>query len=63
MSGSDAGKEASHCCVVSFLTDYYSTPDSWSVKQAGQKYYQQLTHGYIVRDIVAIIPTRVWLAP
>jgi len=37
MSGSDAGKEASHCCVVSFLSDYYSTPDSWSVKQAGQK--------------------------
>ena len=37
MSGSDAGKQASHCCVVSFLDDYYSTPDSWSVKQAGQK--------------------------
>jgi serine/threonine protein phosphatase PrpC len=37
MSGSDGGKEASHCCVVSFLSDYYSTPDSWSVKQAGQK--------------------------
>ncbi|MDD5265532.1 MAG: protein kinase [Methylococcales bacterium] len=37
MSGSDAGKEASHCCVVSFMSDYYSTPDSWSVKQAGQK--------------------------
>ena len=37
MSGSDAGHEASHCCVVSFLNDYYSTPDSWSVKQAGQK--------------------------
>ncbi len=37
MSGSDAGKAASHCCVVSFLSDYYSTPDSWSVKQAGQK--------------------------
>ena len=34
---SDAGKQASHCCVVGFLTDYYSTPDSWSVKQAGQK--------------------------
>ncbi|KAF0092852.1 MAG: Ser/Thr phosphatase, partial [Hyphomonadaceae bacterium] len=33
MSGSDAGKQASHCCVVSFLSDYYSTPDSWSVKQ------------------------------
>jgi serine/threonine protein phosphatase PrpC len=37
MSGSDAGKQASHCCVVSFLNDYYSTPDSWSVIQAGQK--------------------------
>lgn len=37
MSGSDAGKQASQCCVISFLSDYYSTPDSWSVKQAGQK--------------------------
>ena len=37
MSGSEAGKEASQCCVGSFLADYYSTPDSWSVKQAGQK--------------------------
>ncbi|MCK5353909.1 MAG: protein phosphatase 2C domain-containing protein, partial [Methyloprofundus sp.] len=37
MSASDAGHEASHCCVASFLSDYYSTPDSWSVKQAGQK--------------------------
>lgn len=37
MSGSVAGHEASHCCIVSFLSDYYSTPDSWSVKQAGQK--------------------------
>lgn len=37
MSGSDAGKQASQCCVISFLTDYYSTPDSWTVKNAGQK--------------------------
>ncbi len=37
MSGSDAGREASHCCVTSFLNDYYSTPDSWSVKHSGQK--------------------------
>jgi len=37
MSGSDAGKEASRCCVSSFLGDYYSTPESWSVKTAGQK--------------------------
>lgn len=37
MSGSDAGKQASDCCVTSFLNDYYSTPDSWTVKNAGQK--------------------------
>ena len=37
MSGCEAGKEASHCCIRSFLSDYYSTPDSWSVKKAGQK--------------------------
>jgi serine/threonine protein kinase len=37
MSSSDAGKQASHCCVVGFLEDYYSTPDSWSVVHAGQK--------------------------
>jgi len=37
MSASDAGHEASHACVVSFLSDYYSTPDSWSVKKSGQK--------------------------
>lgn len=37
MSGSDAGKQASTCCVNSFLNDYYSTPDSWSVKKSGKK--------------------------
>ena len=37
MSGSEAGQQASQCCVVSFLADYYSTPDSWSVKHAAQK--------------------------
>jgi len=37
MSGSEAGQQASQCCVISFLSDYYSTPDSWTVKNAGQK--------------------------
>lgn len=37
MSGSGAGKQASHSCVVGFLEDYYSAPDSWSVVQAGRK--------------------------
>jgi len=37
MSGSDAGQQASQCCIASLLCDYYCTPDSWSVKQAVQK--------------------------
>lgn len=37
MSGSDAGKVASQASVVGFLADYFSTPDSWSVKQSAQK--------------------------
>ncbi len=37
MSGSDAGKEASRACIIGFISDYNSTPDSWSAKHAGQK--------------------------
>ncbi len=37
MSGCEDGKQASSCCVAGFLEDYYSTPDSWSVKTSGQK--------------------------
>lgn len=37
VSTAEAGKEASHTCVSNFISDYFSTPESWSVKQAGQK--------------------------
>ena len=37
MSASDDGKQASEGCVKSFLSDYFSTPESWSVKSSGQK--------------------------
>jgi len=37
MSGSDAGKEAAEACVTGFLTDYFTTPDSWSTRTAGGK--------------------------
>lgn len=37
MSTSDDGKQASEGCVKGFLTDYFSTPESWSVKSSGQK--------------------------
>ena len=37
MSASDDAKQASEVCVNGFLTDYFSTPESWSVKNSGQK--------------------------
>lgn len=37
MSSSEGGKEASQVCVSSFLTDYFSTPDSWTVKSSVTK--------------------------
>ncbi len=37
VSAAEAGKEASHTCVYNFLSDYFSTPESWSVKQSAQQ--------------------------
>lgn len=37
MSGSDAGREAAQACVRGFLSDYFSTPESWSVETSGAK--------------------------
>ncbi len=37
MSGSEAGKQASRACIIGFLADYFSTPDSWTVKNSVQK--------------------------
>ena len=37
VSAAEAGKEASETCVHNFLSDYYSTPETWSVgKSTGQ---------------------------
>ncbi len=44
MSGSDAGKQASRACVQGFLSDYFSTPESWSVKTSGEKILTALNH-------------------
>ena len=37
VSSAEAGKEASDTAITRFLSDYYQTPDTWSVKHAGQK--------------------------
>jgi serine/threonine protein phosphatase PrpC len=37
VSAAEAGREASHTCVSNFLSDYFSTPESWSAKQSAQQ--------------------------
>lgn len=37
ISSSKVSQEASKLCVVTFLQDYYSTSESWSVKNSAQK--------------------------
>ncbi|WP_430009622.1 protein kinase domain-containing protein [Methylophaga lonarensis] len=37
ISSSEKAREASQAAVTGFLADYFSTPDSWSVKQSGAK--------------------------
>ncbi len=37
VSSAESGKEASETAVVSFLSDYYSTHDTWSVQTSGLK--------------------------
>ncbi len=37
VSSSEGGREAAEACVRGFLTDYYSTPESWTVKTSGQR--------------------------
>jgi len=37
VSSSAEAKHASQACVTGFLSDYFSTPDSWSVKKSGGK--------------------------
>ncbi len=44
MSGSDAGKEASQACVKGFLSDYFSTPETWTVQTSAHKIISALNH-------------------
>ena len=37
ISSSAEAKQASQACITGFINDYFSTPDSWSVKQSGGK--------------------------
>ena len=36
VSSAEAGKEASHTSIEKFVSEYYQTPDTWSVSKSGQ---------------------------
>jgi serine/threonine protein phosphatase PrpC len=44
MSGSEAGKEASQLSVTGFIDDYFSTPESWTVKTSVGNVLTALNH-------------------
>lgn len=44
VSASTRAKEASSCCVKSFLSDYYATPDSWGTEHAAVKVISALNN-------------------
>lgn len=61
VSGAGAGRQAAEACVQGFLCDYYATPDTWSVRTAGERvlsalnrwlhgqgqHYNQIHRGYL----------------
>lgn len=42
VSAAEAGKEASELCVQNFLADYFSTPDTWTVKKSAHQVLKAL---------------------
>jgi len=42
VGSSEAGREASEYCVQGFISDYFSTPMSWSVETAGERIIRSL---------------------
>ena len=44
VSACERASEASKCCVTGFLSDYYSTPDSWSVEHSATKVISALNN-------------------
>jgi len=72
VSSAEAGREASEICVQSFLSDYFATPDSWTVKTSAQKVltalnrwlyarshdYQEAHRGYVTTLSILVAKSR-----
>lgn len=44
VSSSEGARVASESCVLSFLNDYYSTPESWGVEKSAKKIFKAINH-------------------
>ena len=51
ISSSEYGKEASHACVTGFMEDYFSTPETWSVKKSAAQVLTALNRWLYTRGI------------
>ena len=60
MSGSEAGREAADACVQGFLSDYFCTPDSWTVETSGEKILGALNRWYTARAINSTERPKAW---
>ena len=44
VSSADAGRQAAEAAVQGFLSDYYATPDTWSIQSAGERVVTAINH-------------------
>ncbi len=72
VSTADAGREAAELCVKTFLGDYYSTPETWTVETSSRKVltsinrwlyekgarYREAHHGYICTLSALVLKSR-----
>jgi serine/threonine protein phosphatase PrpC len=60
ISSSDVSQIASKVSVTSFLTDYFSTPESWTVNKSVQRVLASINSWYILKvNRVNIIMIRI----
>ncbi|MEH6589852.1 MAG: protein kinase [Halioglobus sp.] len=50
VSAAEAGREASETCVSNFLSDYFSTPEAWTVKKSSQQVLTALNRWLCARS-------------
>lgn len=58
VTDAEHGKEASDICVQNFLSDYYSTPDAWSVKTSVQRVLTALNRWLYSQGVSSLAPHR-----